>query len=191
MRNRSLVQTESQAGACRGCSLWEGRTLVFGDGYHAADLMFVGEAPGRFEDEQGKPFVGDAGQLLSKMLSEIDIQRDCVYMANVVKHRPPSNRNPYANEVKACMPWLDAQIELLDPKLIVPLGNVAMRRFRDRTDKIGAVHGDSSPWGKRTIIPTYHPSYIRRFPRMLHEYRQDFATIREALDALTDTAEKC
>jgi uracil-DNA glycosylase family 4 len=191
VRTRSLTEAKSQARTCRECSLWKDRTLVYDNGCHDADLMFIGEAPGRQEDEQGKPFVGDAGELLNTMLCEIAIRRDDVYIANVIKHRPPRNRDPYASEIKACLPWLVEQILLVDPKLIVPLGNVAMRRFRDGKDKIGDVRGKCSVWKGRRIIPTYHPSYVGRFPKKMHDYREDFATIRAALDALNDGTEPC
>ena len=181
---RSLAEAESKAESCRACSLWEGaRNLVFDEGCRDAGLMLIGEAPGRQEDEQGKPFVGDAGQLLDKMLGAIGIRREDVYVTNVIKHRPPGNRNPYAGEIKACLPWLIEQIQLVNPKLIVTLGNFALRRF-DRRAKIGEVRGQSFLWAGRTIIPTYHPSYVRRFPKEMLDYRQDFETIGAALDAL-------
>lgn len=190
MRIRSLAESEGRAESCRACPLWEGaRTLVYDDGSHHADLMLIGEAPGRQEDEQGKPFVGDAGQLLNGMLRDVGVRREDVYVANVIKHRPPKNRNPRVGEIRACLPWLAEQIQLVDPKLIVPLGNVAMRRFRDASDKIEDVRGKCSMWGGRRIIPTYHPSYVRRFPEKMQNYREDFETVRATLVALTDNTD--
>ena len=117
MRIRSLAESESRAESCTACPLWEGaQTLVYDDGSHNADLMLIGEAPGRQEDEQGKPFVGDVGQLLNGMLREVGVRREDVYVANVIKHRPPKNRNPHAGEIRACLPWLAEQIQLVDPK---------------------------------------------------------------------------
>jgi DNA polymerase len=186
---RSLAEAEGKAEACRDCSLWVGaRNLVFDDGCRDTDLMLIGEAPGRQEDEQGKPFVGDAGQLLNGMLRAIGIRREDIYLANVIKHRPPRNRNPSAGEIKACLPWLIEQIQRVDPKLIVPLGNFALRRFDPRA-KIGDVRGKCFLWKGRMIIPTYHPSYVRRFPKKMLDYREDFETIRAALDTLTNGTE--
>jgi uracil-DNA glycosylase family 4 len=187
--NRSLAEAEEEAKTCRRCLLWQGTSLVYGVGRHDADLMLIGEASGEREDQLGEPFVGDSGQLLNAMLSEIRIQRKDAYIANVVKHRPttkdgpPKNRRPSASEIAACWPWLDEQIQLIDPKLIVPLGNFAMRRFRDSKDKIGDVHGQRSDWNDHAIIPTFHPAYILRNRQKMQLYREDFRIIRRMLDS--------
>lgn len=207
---RCLIEAERAANNCRECSLWEGTTLVYDDGPSTADLMFVGEAPGRLEDKVGRPFVGAAGHLLNTMLSEIGVRRGDVYVTNVIKHRPLKNehglqkkRRPHASEIEACKPWLHKQVELINPKLIVPLGNVATRWFLGRNVRIGLVHGQRFEWSGRIIIPTFHPAWILRgggnkggmaaghplaplppevpSPRM-QALREDFATIRAALD---------
>jgi DNA polymerase len=152
--------------------------------------MLVGEAPGRTEDRAGVPFVGDAGQLFDEMLREVGLERDDVYVANVVKHRPmavgsPRNRTPRAREIEACVPWLHEQIRLVRPVLIVPLGNVALRRFLGPKSKITEERGKLFTWEGRSVIPTYHPAYVMRFTGLLGEYRIDFSTIRARLHALS------
>jgi DNA polymerase len=177
------------AGNCQLCPLWEGTNLVFGSGDPHATLMFVGEAPGELEDELGEPFVGVSGVLLSGMLCEAGIRRDTVYLANVIKHRPVTerapakNRHPSPSEITACAPWLDAQIRMVDPRLIVPLGEVPMHRFLGGRHKITEVRGQRFPWRNRTVLPTFHPSYVLRDQRTLALYREDFGTIRQMLDS--------
>jgi len=198
VKARSLDEAAREASTCTRCpTLAQGRTkVVYGVGHPNADLMFIGEGPGKHEDQQGEPFVGDAGQLLNTMLCEIGIRREEVYITNVVKcrptkvvkSRPPSNRRPYAGEIEACAPWLAEQVGLIDPKLIVPLGNVATRTILgDRKVAIGLVHGQRFVWKGRTVIPTYHPAHIlysggHKSPKM-KALREDFATIRAALDS--------
>lgn len=183
---RYLIDAERAANTCRKCSLWRRRTLVYDDGPWTATLMFVGEAPGRLEDIVGRPFVGAAGRLLNTMLAEIGIRRGDVYVTNVVKHRPTKNRNgilknrrPNESEIKACKPWLHEQVELIDPRLIVPLGNVAMQTILESKEKIGDVHGQRFERDGRTVIPTFHPAGIRG-KQMMQAFREDFATIRDA-----------
>jgi DNA polymerase len=190
---RCLIEAERAANNCRECSLWRGTTLVYDDGPSSTDLMFIGEAPGRLEDRVGRPFVGAAGQLLNAMLSEIGVRRGDVYVTNVIKHRPTKNANgvlknrrPYASEVKACKPWLDEQVELINPKLIVPLGNVATQSILDTKEKIGVVHGRRFDRDGRMVIPTFHPAYIRRNPQLIEAFRGDFATIRDVYSRLRD-----
>lgn len=190
---RCLIEAERAANNCRECSLWEGTTLVYDDGPSTADLMFVGEAPGRLEDRVGRPFVGAAGHLLNTMLSEIGVRRGDVYVTNVIKHRPLKNergrlknRRPHASEIRACQPWLHEQVELINPKLIVPLGNVATQTILDAKEKIGDVHGRRFERDGRTIIPTFHPAGIRGNAQKMQAFREDFATIRDAYGRLQD-----
>lgn len=177
------------ARTCRDCPLWEGKTLVFGAGDPHADLMFIGEAPGELEDELGEPFVGVSGVLLTGMLCEVGIQREDIYIANVIKHRPvtnhipPKNRHPSSSEIEACWPWLDEQIQLVDPRLIVPLGEVPMDRFLVPKRQITEAHGQPFTWRDRTVLPTFHPSYVLRNQRSLALYRDDFRTVRRMLDS--------
>lgn len=190
---RCLIEAERAAKNCRECSLWKGTTLVFDDGPSTANLMMVGEAPGRLEDKVGRPFVGAAGRLLNAMLSEIWVRRGDVYVTNVVKHRPTKNVNgvlknrpPSASEIRACKPWLDMQIELINPRLIVPLGNVATQAILGTKEKIGDVHGRCSERDGRTIIPTFHPAWIRGNAQKMQTFREDLAAIGKAYRRLQD-----
>ena len=159
-----LVELETAALACTKCQLASGRTqVVFGVGHPSADLMFVGEGPGREEDLKGEPFVGRSGQLLDRLLQEeLGVTRASVYIANVVKCRPPGNRDPLPEEIAACRPWLERQIELIAPRVIVTLGNFAARLLLGTTDGIKSLRGKSYPYGKAVVVPTYHPSFILR-----------------------------
>lgn len=153
-----------EASACTRCPLAEGRTqVVFGTGDPAADLLFVGEAPGAEEDRQGLPFVGRSGQLLDRFLfEEVGMTRAQCYIANVVKCRPPGNRNPTPTEIAACRPYLDRQIELIDPKVIVTLGNFAARLLLDTQLGITKLRGQTYPFGDAVLVPTVHPAYVLR-----------------------------
>lgn len=138
--------------------------LVFGEGDADADLMIVGEAPGEDEDLSGRPFVGRAGQLLDKVLASVDIDRDDVYVTNLVKHRPPANRNPRPEEVAASAPLLLEQIKLVRPQVIVPLGNVPTQWFLDTKEGITKLRGRWADWHGVRVLPMYHPAYLLRNP---------------------------
>ncbi len=176
------------ASTCTKCRLSAGRTqVVFGDGNPDADLMFIGEGPGYHEDKQGLPFVGSAGQLLNRLLEEIGLTRQDVYIANVVKCRPPGNRDPLHDEIESCKPYLMKQIELIDPAVVVTLGNFATRVVLERPVAISKVRGQKSAWEGRTVIPTFHPAAVLHgggdaSPQM-KALREDFSTIRETLEA--------
>ncbi len=176
------------ASTCTKCRLSAGRTqVVFGDGNPEADLMFIGEGPGFHEDKQGLPFVGSAGQLLNRLLEEIGLTRQDVYIANVVKCRPPGNRDPLPDEIEACKPYLMQQVEQIDPTVIATLGNFATRVILDRPVAISKVRGQASAWEGRTVIPTFHPAAVLHgggdaSPQM-KALREDFATIRRTLEA--------
>src|SRR5580765_4359589 len=158
---RTLMEAATDAATCPRCRLAETRTqVVFGVGDPDADLMFIGEAPGYHEDKQGEPFVGAAGQLLTKMLGEIGLRREDVYIANVVKCRPPGNRDPLPDEIDACKPYLDGQIRSIDPRVIVTLGNFATRFILDRPASISRVRGQRFEIGGRIVLPTFHPAAI-------------------------------
>ncbi len=171
-----------QARVCDGCGLHQGHNLVFGNGRCHSDLMIIGEAPGSTEDEKGVPFVGQAGALLDEMLCGIGFRRRDVYVTNVVKHRPPGNRRPRAGEIGACRGYLEAEIRLVDPKVIMPLGNTAMRWFLGSRKKITDVRGEPSPWGSRIVVPAFHPAYVLRFRSKRPMLEDDFRTIRRRLD---------
>jgi DNA polymerase len=168
------------------CALAQGRTqVVFGSGSPTADLMFVGEAPGFHEDKNGVPFVGAAGQLLSKLLDGIGLTRDEVYIANVLKCRPPGNRDPQPEEIEACEPHLWRQIELIRPKLICTLGNFATKLLSGKPTGITRVHGQPQDvvlgGSPVTLFPIFHPAAALYTPRMLQVLQDDFASIPQLL----------
>jgi DNA polymerase len=170
------------------CPLSQTRTqVVFGTGDPAADLMFVGEAPGHDEDVQGEPFVGRAGKLLTQMIEEIGLRRADVYIANVLKCRPPGNRDPEAVEIATCRPFLEGQIEAIDPKVVVPLGNFAARLLLDTKEGITRLRGREHAWrGGRVLIPTFHPSAVlRQRGEALAQMRADFILVKRALGRLS------
>jgi uracil-DNA glycosylase len=180
---RTLHEAGVEASTCVRCRLSEGRTqVVYGVGNPRADLMFVGEGPGYHEDQQGEPFVGAAGQLLNTMLGEIGIAREDVYIANIVKCSPPGNRDPLPDEIEACTPWLAEQVRLIEPRIIVTLGNFATRYILNKNISIGRVRGQRFSWKGTTIIPTFHPAAILRGGgNQMDLLRADFRTVRDAL----------
>jgi uracil-DNA glycosylase family 4 len=154
-----LEAVAAEAATCTRCRLHQSRTqVVFGQGDPAADLMLVGEAPGFHEDRQGLPFVGPSGQLLNRLLEDIGLRRQDVYVSNVVKSRPPGNRDPQPDEIAACRPWLDAQIRLVDPKVVVTLGNFAAKTLLETTTGITRLRGRTYPFQGRLLLPTFHPA---------------------------------
>ena len=175
-----------ECGSCGRCVLGETRTnLVFGVGNENAALMFVGEGPGEQEDLQGVPFVGRAGKLLDDMLAMFGLDRETVYIANIVKCRPPHNRDPLPEERDACYPWLARQIELVDPKLIVCLGRIAALRFIRPDYRISQEHGQWIERDGRAITAIYHPAALLRDPRRRPEAFDDMKAIAARLRALT------
>jgi uracil-DNA glycosylase family 4 len=185
--SRTLGEAAVEAAGCTRCKLAEGRTqVVFGAGSPTADLMFIGEGPGFHEDRKGEPFVGAAGQLLNRMLGEIGLERGDVYIANIVKCRPPGNRDPEPEEIEACTPWLVEQISLIQPTVIVTLGNFATKFVLDTTTGITRLRGQIHEWHGRTVIPTFHPAAIlhgggERSPQFA-ALREDFGLVRRTLD---------
>ena len=172
----------SQAAGCTRCRLSETRTqVVFGVGHPAADLMFVGEAPGFHEDKQGFPFVGQAGKLLDRLLGGIGLTRADVYIANVLKCRPPGNRDPGQDEIESCEPHLFRQIELIEPGVIATLGNFATKLLSGKPTGITRVHGQEqrTTLGGRDVLlyPLYHPAAALYTPAMLNVLEQDFARL--------------
>lgn len=186
-RREQLVALLREMREEHDCPLAESRTkLVFGAGNADADLMFVGEAPGKNEDEQGLPFVGRAGQLLDQLLGEIGLARSDVFICNVLKCRPPGNRDPLPEEIAICKPFLYRQIELIEPKVICTLGNFATRLLTERPDGISRCHGrvcmrelDGRPV---RLFPVFHPAAALRTPSIVELMRADFARLREMLD---------
>ncbi|MGH7178086.1 MAG: uracil-DNA glycosylase [Tepidisphaeraceae bacterium] len=154
---------ESEVRACTKCRLCDGRTqTVFGEGNPDAGVMFIGEAPGRTEDETGRPFVGRAGELLTRMIAGMGLRRDQVYIANIVKCRPPENREPAPDEVATCTPYLQRQIEIIRPKVIVTLGRPATEHMLARKVAITRLRGQWHEWRGIKLMPTYHPAYLLR-----------------------------
>jgi len=185
-RREALVEVYNQASICERCPLSETRNrVVFGSGNADADLMFVGEAPGFHEDQQGIPFVGQAGKLLDKLLAGIALLRKDVYIANTVKCRPPGNRDPQPDEKQACEPWRFEQIALIKPKVICTLGNHATKQLSGRETGITRVHGQPQRLnvGSLAVVlyPLYHPAAALYTPRMLQVLEQDFARLPELL----------
>ncbi len=184
---RTLADVAREASTCTRCKLsGMGRTqVVFGVGSPVADLMFIGEAPGRNEDAQGEPFVGAAGQLLNTLLGGIGLARDDVYIANVLKSRPPGNRDPEPDEIEACTPWLVEQISLIQPRLIVTLGNFATKYVLQTTQGITRTRGQVYRWHDRWVIPTFHPAAILHGggekSRQFQEMREDFALVQRTM----------
>jgi uracil-DNA glycosylase len=171
---------------CTRCRLAQGRTqVVFGAGNPRADLMFVGEAPGFHEDKQGVPFVGQAGKLLDGLLAGVDLRREDVYIANVLKCRPPGNRDPQPDEIESCEPHLFRQIELIEPKVIATLGNFATKLLSGRPLGITRVHGQEQALtiaGRSVVLfPLYHPAAALYTPAMLKVLEADFARLPELL----------
>lgn len=158
----TLAELEREAHACTRCPLAEGRSnVVFGVGDPTSDLVFVGEAPGRDEDLKGEPFVGRSGQLLDKLvLEEMGLTRDRFYIANVLKCRPPGNRDPKPEEIASCRPFLESQIDVIAPKVIVTLGNFSTRLLLDTKEGITKLRGRTYPYRSATLVPTFHPSAI-------------------------------
>ena len=184
---RSLADVALEASTCTKCHLSQGRTqVVFGVGDPAADLMFIGEAPGFHEDKQGEPFVGAAGQLLTRMLGEIDLSREQVYIANVIKCRPPGNRDPLPEEIEACTPWLVEQVSLIQPRVIVTLGNFATKFVLNTSLGITRMRGQVHDWHGRTVIPTFHPAAILHGggekSRQFQLLQEDFGLVRRTLE---------
>ena len=167
---------------CKLCTLGRSQ-IVFGVGTPKARLMFVGEAPGEDEDKKGEPFVGRAGQLLTKIIEAIGLTRDQVYIANVLKCRPPGNRNPEADEVAQCEPFLFRQIDVIQPKVIVPLGKFAAQSLLRTMDPITRLRGRSFEFRGATLIPTFHPAYLLRNPSAKREVWEDMKKVRAILQA--------
>lgn len=185
-RRERLVEVYRQASDCQRCPLAKTRTkVVFGAGNANADLMFVGEAPGAEEDKQGLPFVGRAGGLLTQLLEGIGMQREDVWICNVLKCRPPGNRDPQPEEIDSCRPWLESQVDLIQPRLICTLGNFATKLLTANPTGITRVRGTAQEHtigGRRLrILPLVHPAAGLRTPKMAETLREDFRLIGDLL----------
>jgi uracil-DNA glycosylase len=180
----TLQALRDEAASCTRCPLAGGRTqVVFGVGNPEADLLFVGEGPGRDEDLIGEPFVGRSGRLLDRLMrEELGMDRSQCYIANVVKCRPPANRDPEPAEIESCRPYLDAQVELIDPRVVVTLGNFATRTLLSTTEGIRTLRGRAYPFRGGQLVPTYHPAFaLRSGGEIMAEMRADFVRAKRLL----------
>ena len=199
LRPASVAETQGQDGAinyaehleairedlgdCTRCKLHKGRqTVVFGVGNPNADLMFIGEGPGYEEDRQGVPFAGPAGQLLTKIIEAIQLTREDVYITNIVKCRPPSNRDPEPEEIATCRPFLERQVSSVEPRVICTLGRVATQAMLSTEKALGRIRGQVFSFGDAALVPTYHPAYLLRDPSKKKDCWEDMKLIRALLD---------
>ena len=189
----SYEEVRDGALVCQKCRLKDSRTqVVFGDGPVPCDVMFIGEGPGADEDDQGRPFVGRAGQLLDQILEAAGMPRETVYISNVVKCRPPNNRAPQRDEIKACWPYLEAEIKYVRPKVIVTLGNIPTKKLLDTDAGITKVRGQFMDYRDGIqIFPMFHPSYLLRNPSKAsgspkHLTWQDIQAVKEKVDGLNE-----
>jgi uracil-DNA glycosylase len=181
----SLEEVREELGDCRRCKLHSTRTnIVFGTGSPRAKLVFVGEGPGRDEDLQGQPFVGLAGQLLTKIIQAIQLTREEVYIANIIKCRPPGNRNPEPDEIKSCEPFLRKQLEVIRPGLICALGTFAAQTLLQTEEKISLLRGRFHRYRGILLMPTYHPAFLLRNPNSKRDVWEDMKKIKKEYDRI-------
>lgn len=190
MKPAAIVETlsglQAEVEQCRACLLHEQRnTVVFGRGNPTADLVFVGEAPGYDEDQQGLPFVGEAGQLLDRILFAMGLSRDVVYICNLIKCRPPANRDPHANEIEACESYLKRQLALLQPTVIVALGRFASQSLLRVQTPISHLRGHWHTYAGVALMPTFHPAYLLRSPAEKKLVWEDMKEVKKRLEAAT------
>jgi len=170
----TLESIRTDLGDCRRCRLCDGRrNIVFGEGNHNAKLVFVAEAPGYEEDQTGRPFVGAAGKLLTKIIQAIKLTREQVYICNIIKCRPPGNRNPLPDEIKACLPFLQRQIAVLKPDFICALGTFAAQTVLKTKEPISRLRGNFHKYSGIRVLPTYHPAYLLRNPDKKRDVWED------------------
>lgn len=181
-KSLSLEKVQKELRNCDRCKLHRSRrTIVFGEGNENAKLMLIGEGPGYDEDIQGRPFVGKAGQLLTRILQSVQIERNEVYITNIVKCRPPGNRTPEPDEIKSCLPFLLKQIQIIQPKIICALGTVSAQTLLQTDAKITSLRGKSFEFSGIKVFPTYHPAFLLRNPEKKKEVWEDIQKIAKAL----------
>lgn len=184
--DRRLAVLSHEAAGCVKCGLSGGRTqVVFGRGAAAAELVVVGEAPGREEDRTGLPFVGPAGKLLDLLLLSVGIERGSAYICNVLKCRPPNNRDPEADEVATCAPYLHAQLDIIQPRVLLAVGKFAAQWLSGSEQSIGRLRGRVHEYRGVPVVPTYHPAYLLRSPHATRKTWQDLQLMRQVLDEHT------
>jgi DNA polymerase len=184
-KKKELDKLYKQVAGCKKCPLFQTATQgVPGEGNPGAEVVFVGEGPGKDEDEQGRPFVGAAGKFLTELIESIGYKREDVYIANVIKHRPPGNRDPLPDELSACTPWLDVQIDIIKPKLIVTLGRYSMAYFLGESLSISKIHGQPKRRGGKIVMPMYHPAAALYRGNLRPVLKADFAKIPKVLELI-------
>ena len=174
-----------EVATCKACALHKSRTqTVFGTGSHQAKLMIIGEAPGFYEDQQGQPFVGQAGQLLTAMLKAIELTRESVFITNILKCRPPNNRDPLPEEISSCTPFLEKQIQWINPKLILALGRIAAHYLLKQKASLESLRGKMHRFGEKNIplLVTFHPAYLLRNPQDKRKAWVDLQVVKKTLD---------
>ena len=190
-KNEELEKIKTEIANCKKCSLWKYRkNPVPGEGNISAEVMFIGEAPGKSEDEQGRPFVGAAGKLLTQLINSIELSREEVYITNVLKCRPPNNRDPLLIEIEACTPYLNRQIAIIKPKIIMTLGNHSTKyilkklkiQFRGITRARGKIYSGTISGVIVKVIPTFHPAAALYNPRFKRYLEEDFMTLKKLLE---------
>jgi uracil-DNA glycosylase family 4 len=181
----SLAEVEREALSCTRCPLANGRqNVVFGVGDPNAELMFVGEGPGEQEDIKGEPFVGRSGKLLDRLVfEELGLTRDRFYIGNTVKCRPPGNRDPRPEEIAACSPYLASQLDVIDPKVVVTLGNFATKLLLQRAEGITQLRGRAYPYRNGHLVPTFHPSAVLRSPGLEAQMRADLVRAKQLIQS--------
>lgn len=186
-QRRALAGIAKQVAVCHDCPLYKGTTNpVPGEGSATAEIMFIGEGPGFYEDRQGRPFVGASGKFLDELLASIGLDRRTVFITNVVKHRPPNNRDPQADEIAACKKYLDAQIDAIGPKVIVTLGRHSMQRYFP-DESIGRVHGQPRRKDGVIVVPMYHPAAALHQQTLRRVIEADFAKLPDFLKRTLNT----
>ena len=179
--DRTLDSIAEQIKGCTACELCRSRThAVPGEGNYNARIMLIGEGPGYHEDQQGRPFIGNSGKFLGELLGKAGLKREDVFITNVVKCRPPGNRDPMPDEIAACSAYLDAQLELIDPDVVVTLGRFSMQRWF-RNERISKIHGEPREDGKRLIVPMYHPAAALHQAALRSTIEDDFAKLPKIL----------
>jgi DNA polymerase len=175
----TLDEVRRELGECKRCNLHlTRRHIVFGEGSEKAQLVFIGEAPGEDEDRQGRPFVGKAGKLLTRIINAIGLTREEVYITNIIKCRPPRNRNPQQDEIATCEPFLEKQLEIIQPRIICALGTFAAQTLLETDEKISHLRGRFHVYGGIKVMPTYHPAFLLRNPRKKREAWEDMKKIQ-------------
>ncbi len=181
-KTQLLIEIENDVKICTKCPLYKTATCgVAGEGSASAEIVFIGEAPGANEDKEGRPFVGQAGKLLNKGLNAIKLERADIWIGNIIKHRPPNNRDPLPSEVLACKPYLDKQLQIINPKLVIPLGKYALNYFLP-TASITKTHGTLLQNDRFKIYPLYHPAAALRNGEFMTSFVQDFLKIPAILE---------